>query len=39
VKSPFDADDQIGAVGRDGLQKRFWASGHVLLEQNLSILV
>jgi hypothetical protein len=33
-----DADDQIGAGGRDGLQKRFWASGHVPVEQTLSTL-
>jgi hypothetical protein len=33
----FDADDQIGPVGRDGLQKRLWASGHVPMEQHLSI--
>jgi hypothetical protein len=31
-----DADDQIGPVGCDGLQKRLWASGHVPVEQNLS---
>jgi hypothetical protein len=35
----FDADDQSCAVGRDGLQKRCWASGHVPVEQNLSTLV
>ena len=33
------ADDQIGSGGRDGLQNRFWASGHVPVEQTLSRLV
>jgi hypothetical protein len=35
----FDADDQICPVGRHGLEERFWASGHVPVETNLSILV
>jgi hypothetical protein len=38
VKSPFDADDQIGAVGRDGLHQRFWGSGPVPVEQPRSLL-
>src|SRR5687767_12008280 len=39
VKSPFDADDEIGPVGCDGLQKRCWASGQVPVEKHLSLLV
>jgi hypothetical protein len=39
VQSPFDADDQICPVGRHGLEERFWASWHVPVEKNLSILV
>jgi hypothetical protein len=39
VKSPFNADDQIGPVGSAGLQKRFWAVGASPVEQNLSRLV
>jgi hypothetical protein len=39
AEDTFDADEQMSPVGCDGLQKRFWASGHVPVEQNLSILV
>jgi hypothetical protein len=35
----FDADDQICPVGGNGFEKWFWASGHVAVEQHLSLLV
>jgi hypothetical protein len=38
-EATFDADDPIGPVGRDGLQQRFWASGHVPVEQQRCRLV
>jgi hypothetical protein len=39
VKSPFDADDQLGPVGRNGLEERFWTSRHVPVEKHLALLV
>jgi hypothetical protein len=35
----FDADDEIGPVGRHGFEKRFWASRHIPVDKNLAILV
>jgi hypothetical protein len=34
-----DADVQSGPVRCDGFEKRFWASRHVPVHQNLAILV
>ncbi len=38
-KEACDTDDQIGPVGRNGFEKRFWASRHVPVHQDLAILV
>jgi hypothetical protein len=38
-KDAFNADDQIGAVGRNGFEKRFRASRHVPMHEDLTILV
>jgi hypothetical protein len=38
-KNAFDTDDQISPVGGNGVEEWFWASGHVAVEQNLSLLV
>src|SRR5262249_14699910 len=35
----FDVDDEIGPVRHDGFEKRLGASWHVLVQQNLAILV
>ena len=35
----FDTDDDILAIGRDGLEKRFWGCWHVTVHQNLPNLV
>jgi hypothetical protein len=33
----FDADDQLGPVGRNGLEKWLWARRHVSVHQHLPI--
>ncbi len=35
----FDTDDQVLPVGRNGLEKRLWACGHIPVHKDLSILV
>ena len=35
----FDGDDQIVPIGRNGLEKRFWAGFHVPVQQDLAVLV
>jgi hypothetical protein len=35
----FDTDDDIRAIGRDGLEKRVWGCWHVTVNQHLPSLV
>src|SRR5262245_16664502 len=35
----FDTDDQVLPIGRNGLEKRFWASRHVPMHQDLALLI
>jgi hypothetical protein len=39
VKSPFDTDNDILAIGCDGLEQRFWGGWHVTVNQNFPSLV
>jgi hypothetical protein len=35
----FDGNDNIGAIGRDSLEKRLWASGHIPVQEDRTLLV